>query len=145
MLIAVYGSLRKGFYNHSIIEDSVYLGRFDSLPEYNMYDLGSYPGLTKNGETSIVLEVYRVDQKILSNVDRLEGYNILNEDRSHYIRNIIDTPYGNAYIYIYAHSVTGYPQVIEGDWEECSKEKKYNLWKTILDQKLEADTHLIYH
>jgi len=126
MLIAVYGSLRKGLHNHLIIENATYLGKFDSLPEYSMYDLGSYPGLIKNGNTSIVLEVYRINQKMLVDVDRLEGYNPSNTGRSHYLRDTIDTPYGEAYIYIFPHKVGGYNQVIDGDWEDYLKEKSYN-------------------
>jgi gamma-glutamylcyclotransferase (GGCT)/AIG2-like uncharacterized protein YtfP len=123
MLIAVYGSLRKGLYNHVLIEKSTYVGKFDTLPEYNLYDLGSYPALTKDGNTSIVVEVYRVNEKTLVDVDRLEGYRKDNLGSCHYVREKIDTPFGEAYIYVFPHSVSGYVKVTSGDWEDHINEK----------------------
>ena len=101
-IIAVYGSLRKGLGNHRIIESDTteYLGEFESEPIYSMYSLGGFPGLHENGNTSIKLEVYSVDDITARRVDQLEGYS---PDRpaTFYDKKTIETPWGTGSIYIY--------------------------------------------
>ena len=73
-LVAVYGSLRKTMSNHQYyLSDSEYKGTFSTEPEYTLHSLQWYPGLKLNGNTSVVMEVYEVDEKTLTNLNRLEG------------------------------------------------------------------------
>ena len=60
-----------------------------------MVDLGWFPGVLHRGDTSVQGEVYEIDEELLSDLDRIEGYPSL------YTREEIDTPYGKAWIYIY--------------------------------------------
>ena len=74
-LVAVYGSLRSGMGNHQYyLSDSEYKGTFTTEPNYSLYSLSFYPGLELNGNTSVVMEVYEVDEDTLKNLNRLEGY-----------------------------------------------------------------------
>ena len=70
----VYGSLRKGFGNHYLLERSNYLGEALTDAAFTMLHLGGYPGVVRAGSTQILGEVYEVDDKTLSRLDRLEGH-----------------------------------------------------------------------
>jgi len=125
-LIAVYGSLRKGLGNHRLIANAKMIGRFDSEPIYNLWDLGAFPGLKEGGSTSVVMEVYEVNDALLSRVDRLEGYDPYSEPHF-YNRVTIDTPFGEAYTYLYVpekQSNLGLGLVEGGDWTEYKSLKK---------------------
>ena len=75
-----------------------------------MFSNGSYP-MVVHGSGVIYGEVYRVDDAILESLDVLEGYPNL------YRREVIDTPYGEAFIYIYNRDVCQEIQeIIPGMW-----------------------------
>ena len=114
-LIAVYGTLRKGNGNHRLLQNAEYLGTFDSKPEYELYHLGGYPGLKENGNTSIKLEIYAVTDEEALRVDALEGYTE-GEPAYFYDKKYLETPWGNAGIYIYMGNVSEERRIITGDW-----------------------------
>lgn len=121
-LVAVYGSLREGMHNHRLLErgDAKLIGEFKTKPEYTMFSLGSFPGVSKKGKSSIVLEVYEVDDDTLENLDSLEGYRKNNPKESFYIREVIDTPFGESYIYLTAQRKN--TDIVEsGDWKKYHK------------------------
>lgn len=89
----VYGTLKKGFYNHVLLEKSKFLGHHITGNEFTMVDLGAYPALLEEGTTPITGEVYEITSPIAHNIDRLEGY------PHFYQRKEIDTPYGKARVY----------------------------------------------
>lgn len=69
----VYGSLKRGFNNHNLLEKQEYVGLFVTLdPIYKMENLGKYPGVTKHGQQYIQGELYRVDDPCLMQLDILE-------------------------------------------------------------------------
>ena len=72
--IFVYGSLRVGFGNHRLLDNSAYVGQARTEPRFTMLHLGGFPGVVADGETSIIGEVYDVDDPTLRNLDRLEGH-----------------------------------------------------------------------
>lgn len=130
-LIAVYGTLRKGCSNHRVIEKGVYLGNYESKPIFNMYSLGDhYPALKLNGNTSILFEVYEIDDVNLKSVNALEGYAENNDSNgkypNYYDRKIIQTPYGEAYIYIFEGEISNYNKVESGDWKEYLQMESIN-------------------
>lgn len=118
--VAVYGSLRKGLSNHLVLTESnaKYLGRFETKPIFSMYSLGGFPGLKPKGSTSINMEVYEVDKKGLKSVDGLEGYDANSDNNNFYNRVTLDTPYGEAYTYLYVPSVQDRDFVDSGDWKD---------------------------
>ncbi len=72
--VFVYGSLLKGFGNHNLLEDSLFVG--DALTEghFSLLHLGGFPGLVEKGNTSVHGEIYDVDDATLRQLDRLEGH-----------------------------------------------------------------------
>ena len=73
-LVFVYGSLKKEYHNHLLLEKSKYLGQYSTNPEFSMYDLGDFPAITLMGNTKIYGEVYLVDEETFKRLDKLEGY-----------------------------------------------------------------------
>lgn len=118
-LVAVYGSLRTGLQNHAMMNTAEYLGEFDTEPIFDLYSVSYYPGLKENGSTSIKMEVYKVDDSLMSRLNNLEGYQeSRDESENHYNRKIIDSPYGLVYTYIYNGYVDSKAKVESGDWVE---------------------------
>ena len=123
-LVVVYGSLRSGMGNHQYyLSDSVYKGTFTTEPEYTLHSLSFYPGLKLNGNTSIVMEVYEVDEETLKNLNRLEGY-YPGEKSTFYDRIEINTPWGKAFTYIYVNELSKDSIVESGDWVSYKNEEK---------------------
>ncbi|ACS84634.1 MULTISPECIES: gamma-glutamylcyclotransferase family protein [Musicola] len=108
MRIIVYGSLRRKQGNSHWMTNAQWLG--DHLLEgYELYDLGHYPAAVV-GEGAIFCEVYRVSSAILAELDALK------RDGGEYKRELIATPYGSAWIYLYQQPVTGLSRITSGDW-----------------------------
>ena len=74
-LIGVYGTLRKGESNHSVLGTSIYVKTL-KLYGYKMFGKSDYPAIIQGGKTdAVVLEIYRIkSQKIADNIDFLEGF-----------------------------------------------------------------------
>ena len=113
-LIAVYGSLRKNCGNDHYLKTAEYLGEFKTEPMFSLYSLGGYPGLKEGGNTSVVMEVYAVDETVAKRVDQLEGYE---EGRpaTFYDKINIETPYGTAGVYTYVNPIPEDRLVESGD------------------------------
>lgn len=112
--VAVYGSLRKGFYNHHIIEGSIFLGE-DWIFEINLYDLGPYPGALMEQSDGVLVEVYEVSDQCLLRLDELEGF-LENDQNSLYRRIPIESSYGSVWIYIYNQAVDPNELIESGIW-----------------------------
>lgn len=124
VLVAVYGSLREGLHNYPCLNGSELMGQYETEPIYTMISLGGYPGVLKEGSTSIVMEVYKVDAKTLVRLDNLEGYRGPGKN-NFYNREKISTPFGDAYTYFYnADSPLMRAKAIEtGDWVDYVRSK----------------------
>jgi len=116
-LIAVYGSLLSSLHNNYILEDSKLLGSFKSKPEFSLYGLGGYPGLKTDGNTSVLMEVYEVNDKVAQRVDNLEGYSS-NRPATFYDKIPIKTPFGEASVYIYVNDIPEERLVESGNWKD---------------------------
>jgi gamma-glutamylaminecyclotransferase len=92
MKVFVYGSLKKGFYNHGLLSESTFIDNAMTLPKYTMYDLGGYPAIVEMGDTPIFGEVYEVNDIV--RLDRLEGH------PKWYRREQIPTHLGDVWVYI---------------------------------------------
>ena len=115
--VFVYGSLRKTFGNHRLIQESKYLGEHTTEPEYTMISYGGFPAVIKTGDTPIKGEVYEVDEPTFRSLDRLEGF------PHFYDRQKIKTPYGWAWIY-QQYDLDDRMTVVEsGDWREWMEEE----------------------
>ena len=76
--VFVYGSLKRGFYNHPCIERATYLGTAITCGrKFIMASGGSFPIVYYSGNSTwgyVEGEVYEVTPDILDNVDSLEGH-----------------------------------------------------------------------
>ena len=71
--IAVYGSLKRGYYNHSLIETQEFIGN-GTVYGYQLYDLGYYPAaVQEKSEKELLVEVYSIENSIIfQRVDLME-------------------------------------------------------------------------
>lgn len=112
--VAVYGSLKQGFHNHPVMrqaggvyEDTV------SLEGYDMFNLGSFPGI-KEGTGTIEAELYQVSD--LRPLDWLEGYHPDYEPDSLYLRRTVKLDGEDVYVYVYNGEVSRKDIVEDGKW-----------------------------
>src|SRR3990167_787998 len=94
--VFVYGTLKRGFSNHRLLANSIYLGEEILYSGFIMYSLGGYPCVTPaDPEKSLAIlgEVYKINEQTLVTLDYLEGY------PGFYDRKIIQTKYGDTWIY----------------------------------------------
>jgi len=72
--VFVYGSLMRGEANHRQLAHARFIGTDRTTPRYRLIDLGPYPAFTEHGHTSVVGELYAVDDETLARLDRFEGH-----------------------------------------------------------------------
>lgn len=104
-LIFVYGTLKQGSHNNSILTNSKFVGRAVTEKNLNIKSMGipivmmPSTDTMENTAKPIIGEVYKVSKKTMNNVDILEGHPDL------YKRIIIDVKIENeihkAYIYLF--------------------------------------------
>ena len=74
--VFVYGSLMRGLGNHRVLSENGharFVRRARTAALYSMIDLGSFPAVIEAGETSVVGEIWEIDDRCLRALDRLEG------------------------------------------------------------------------
>jgi gamma-glutamylaminecyclotransferase len=116
MRLFVYGTLLSGGPSHYRLRGSPLLGVNRTEPRYALVSLGSYPALLEGGTTSVIGEVYEVDDRILPAIDRFEGHPLLYQRKS---VELVDGTDVNAYVLLPAQGVNA--EVLEsGDWRRHS-------------------------
>jgi len=106
----VYGSLKKGFDNHSLLEKSTKrLGRASTVGKFAMYEdsFGNYPYLVKKPITKVDGELYEIKRKeLLDKIDEFEGA------PDYYQRKKIKvkTHHGISFAYTYIREDTDIPK-----------------------------------
>lgn len=108
MRIIVYGSLRRKQGNSHWMTNAQWLGDHQ-IEGYDLYNIGLYPGVVP-GEGVVYGEVYRIDASTLGELDALRT------SGGEYKRQLIQTPYGSAWMYVYQRSVAGLAHIPSGDW-----------------------------
>lgn len=76
-LIFVYGTLKKGYWNHYLLENNHtnFVRKAKTKNKYSLTLRGAIPCLFKNPETSQIQgELYEVSNYVMSRLDRLEGH-----------------------------------------------------------------------
>ncbi len=111
-LVFVYGTLLSGEGNHGLLARARRLGSATTHADYELFDVGGYPGMVVGGRTSIRGEVYGVDDVILSRLDTLEGH------PDYYQRTTMQLADGRdvqAYV-LPEDEARGCPRIPSGDW-----------------------------
>ncbi|HYN79683.1 MAG TPA: gamma-glutamylcyclotransferase family protein [Lamprocystis sp. (in: g-proteobacteria)] len=108
--VFVYGTLLRGEVNHHLLAGARFLGPHRTDPCFCLLRVGAYPGVVRAGGDAIRGEVFQVDTAGLRRLDRLEEYPRL------YDRQLILTPYGRAWIYLYRGPRADRPVIHRGDW-----------------------------
>lgn len=96
-LVFVYGTLKKGFWNHTILEDSPFLGVAKSCePSWDITlssPSGGFPIAWRKPVSHLTSrlmgEVYGCDARVMANLDRLEGEGHMYKREKHWF-NLLD-------------------------------------------------------
>ena len=85
--VFVYGTLKSGGDIRGLNQfgdGATIVGKAKTTyPDYEMTDLGAFPGVFENGEYHIEGEVWEVNSQILSELDAIEGYlTVINYEKS---------------------------------------------------------------
>jgi gamma-glutamylaminecyclotransferase len=116
MLLLVYGTLKRGYGNHRVIEGAKFIGPYTLRDKFYLRDLGPFPAAIRSRrEGTIIGELYQIDEHILERTDVLEGY------PHFYDRTEVDTDHGKAHLYFMEqdHERTTCPIVTE--WNDNKK------------------------
>jgi gamma-glutamylcyclotransferase (GGCT)/AIG2-like uncharacterized protein YtfP len=72
--VFVYGSLKRGFTNHSLMAGQHFIAVAQTQPRYKLYTLTSFPAMVEAAEAgrSIEGEIWAVDSACLARLDLLE-------------------------------------------------------------------------
>lgn len=138
--VFVYGTLMKGFSNHRLLKGAKYLGLAQTVKKYRM-SVGDYPLVNeKKADTKITGELYSVSNKILKNLDELEGYK--GNDRSNnYYRKFVPVVNNDKRVdaYVYFNDKRGDYNVDSGDYRLDNDRVYYFSYGSNMDRKRMED------
>ena len=110
--VFVYGTLKRGGSNHSLLAGQQLLGPARNPPGFTLYSLGDYPGMVRapDDKTGVTGEVWAVDDACLQQLDELEG---VAEGLYERVSLRLAPPFANQTVetYLYLLSVTGRPAI----------------------------------
>lgn len=115
--VAVYGTLREGFGNNILLQDSEKLGQSVLPNDLTMYTSGCLPFVHRDYDESnrVVVDVYEVDDTTLARLDRLESH------PAWYKREQVEVD-GHGMAWTYLNDDIGGCDVVEsGDWAEYTR------------------------
>ena len=105
--IFVYGTLKSGYYNHSILGNADFLGEL-VIPNFKLFESGiPFMKRSENPEDKVLGELYKVSDESLVDMDRLEGHptGYRREKVSKLL--ILESFYEDIESYIYPHDLSG--------------------------------------
>lgn len=95
MNLFVYGTLKRNFYRNFILQKygAEFIEEVATEPNYSLYNLGSFPGMTDEGDYRIHGELWEVPDIAVPELDRIEGSPAI------YYRNYVMTETGEYVTY----------------------------------------------
>ncbi|MCA9542465.1 MAG: gamma-glutamylcyclotransferase, partial [Myxococcales bacterium] len=72
-VVFVYGTLRRGEVSHHLLRGARFVDTTRTAPCFTLYQIDWYPALVARGQTSVVGELYVVDEALLARLDEYEG------------------------------------------------------------------------
>lgn len=103
----VYGSLKSGFCNNNLLQNSFFVCLAKTHPFYRMYGCGNFPALVKEANGILIEgELWNIKKKLFHTLDEFEGVNI-----SLYRREIIllAEPRVLAHTYLFCRAIKNLP------------------------------------
>ncbi len=127
-LVGIYDSFRKEGKRSITMNsaESKLIGSYCTEPIYNVYDLQFEDecGITNNGNISVKIEVYEVNEAMLKKLSRNYCYYSELDDKDNiYSKEKVNSPYGEIFIFIYNDVDETSEQIYNGDWIEYLKNK----------------------
>jgi gamma-glutamylcyclotransferase (GGCT)/AIG2-like uncharacterized protein YtfP len=122
MLVAVYGTLRKGQANHFLMNTAKYVDTVN-IDSMKMFAGAFFPFavLSDKQYDSIVAELYQIDEETESYLDALEGVNHDNPDDGLYVKEQLNlNGYGETIVYVYTGDISGLQRI--RDWNQYSED-----------------------
>jgi gamma-glutamylaminecyclotransferase len=111
-LVFVYGTSMSGELNHQLMTGARFLANGHTKAEFDLVDLGGFPGMIQGGATSVNGEVYAVTAGGVRFMDEVE-------DHPEYFRRthveLEDGPGVDCYILPPAQG-RPFPRIASGDW-----------------------------
>jgi gamma-glutamylcyclotransferase (GGCT)/AIG2-like uncharacterized protein YtfP len=111
MRLFIYGTLKRGCYNHYHMAGQRFIGTARTAPRYRLYNLGGYPGMVLASDgLSIEGEVWEIDEACRVQLDVLEGV----EEGEYILESVpLLPPFDGEVVqgYRYLRSVAGKPEV----------------------------------
>jgi len=102
MLVAVYGTLKKGFENHHFLKKALFLGEAVSVGKFYLGH-ASFPAVVPSKKGApIAVELYEVSKGTMKVLDRLEGYPS-HYNRGKFLFKLNDGKTVEAWLYYYRH------------------------------------------
>lgn len=116
--VGVYGTLRKGHGAHYFLATSPSAG-VDKV-RGKIFDNGAFPCFKDcEDDSEVTVEIYEVDDKLLGQLDRYEGYTPDNPRDSLYVRRVVRTTGGKLVsIYEYNGAVDMMTLIESGDYND---------------------------
>jgi gamma-glutamylcyclotransferase (GGCT)/AIG2-like uncharacterized protein YtfP len=116
--VFVYGSLKRGYPNHHILEEQKFLGNARTEKGYTLYEYGC-PVLVTEGDDYVDGELYECDEQTIYYLDRLECHPTL------YTRlPVIIIGYADVQAYLWNHTLSNIAVHCGRNWENP-------LWKNL--------------
>lgn len=119
--VAVYGTLKRGGYNHSLMGSARFLGE-EQMSQITLYDLGPYPGAKQEESEGVTVEVFEISEEDLERLDVLEEYVMEAPESGLYDRRQFPTRFGAAWVYLFNPPVAGRQSIRRGGWQMVSTE-----------------------
>lgn len=121
MRLFVYGTLKKGFRAHDILErqSAVFLKEARTIPQYQLYEINWFPGMVIDELTpgGVRGELYLVTQECLDRLDAYEGAPDL------FRRHEVELDDGSTAIsYLFNKEFVGKSRIEDGFWRNGKEE-----------------------
>lgn len=116
--VFVYGSLKKGFGNHQLLErgDAKFVGDAQ-VSGFQLFSLGPFPAVVP-GNGTVSGEVYEVGPETLAALDRLEGHPTFYQRQDRIVRMAKTHESKVIALYCYQGEVEEQALIANGNWEK---------------------------